>query len=81
MLLPAGASPPSGTDKRQRIFLTFLRDEEIINIDEKDEFERAKNRCRQILLGNSRLLDNKLEKPGNFEINPPAVSNFSLFLH
>lgn len=75
MLLPAGASPPSGTDTKQKIFLTFARDEDIINIDEKDEFERAKNRCRQILLGNCRLIDNKLEKPGNFEINPPATAD------
>ena len=74
MLLPSGASPSSGSDARQRIFLTFSRDEDVVHIDEKDEFEKIKNRCRQILLGNCRLLDNKLEKPGNFEVTPPAVS-------
>lgn len=44
--MPAGASPASGQDERQRIFLTFARDEDIVNIDEADEFERAKNRKR-----------------------------------
>ena len=80
MLLPSGASPASGTDQKQKIFLTFSRDEDVIQIDDKDEFEKVKNRCRQILLGNCRLLDNKLEKPGNFEITPPAVSTIYINL-
>ena len=81
MLMPAGASPASGQDERQRIFLTFARDEDIINIDDSDEFEKSKNRKRQILLGNCRLLDQKLEKPGNFEITAPqGVSKFKLIL-
>ena len=46
MLLPSGASPASGTDQKQKIFLTFSRDEDVIQIDDKDEFEKVKNRCR-----------------------------------
>lgn len=81
MLMPAGASPASGQVERQKIFLTFSRDEDIVNIDENDEFERSKNRNRQILLGNCRLLDQKLEKPGNFEITAPqGVSTIFLIL-
>ena len=69
MLEGAGASPASG-QKRQRIFLEFARDEDIK--EAKNDFEKIKNRVRQLLIGNCRLIDNKLEKPGNFEINPPA---------
>ena len=68
-----GASPASGEVQRQRIFLEFSRDEDVVKID--DEFEKKKNRERIIYLGNCRLLDNKLEKAGNFEITGPAVSN------
>lgn len=35
------------------------------------DFEREKNRKRRIVIGNCRLLDVKLEKPGNYEITPP----------
>lgn len=68
MLQPAG--PASGTPDRQRIFLKFTRDDELEGVE--DEWERSKDRTRAIMIGNSRLLDTKLEKPGNFEINPPA---------
>lgn len=37
-----------------------------------DEFEKSKNRTRSIVLANSRLIDTKMEKAGNYEINPPA---------
>ena len=66
------ASPASGTEQRQRIYLEYSRDEDVVHLD--DEFEKSKNRVRTIYLGNCKLLDNKLEKPGNFEITPPAVS-------
>ena len=73
-----GASPASGADAvRQRIFLEFARDEDVVKID--DPFEKKKNRERIVYLGNSRLLDNKLEKAGNFEITGPAVSNHFAF--
>ena len=81
MLLPPGASPASGQDQRQRIFLEFSRDEDVEGV--ADEFEKAKNRTRSILIGNCRLIDNKLEKAGSYEVNPPAVSNqsFDLLKH
>jgi len=71
-----GASPPSGAPgtpaqaERPRIELEFSRDEDVEEIS--DAFEKAKNRVRSILIGNCRLMDNKMEKPGNYEINPPA---------
>lgn len=73
MLLPPGASPASGQDQRQRIFLEFSRDEDVEGV--ADEFEKAKNRTRSILIGNCRLLDNKLEKAGSYEVNPPAAAD------
>lgn len=73
-----GASPASGAGvEKQRIFLEFSRDEDVVKIE--DEFEKKKNRERIIYLGNCRLLDNKLEKAGNFEITGPAVSAFIFF--
>ena len=65
-----GASPASGTPARQKIFLEFARDEDIEGIEA--EFEKIKNRKRSILIGNCRLEDQKMEKAGNYEINPPA---------
>ena len=70
-----GASPPSGNDKRQRIHLEYARDEDVFQLE--DEFEKNKNRVRTIYLGNCKLLDNKLEKAGTFEITGPAVSTNS----
>ena len=67
-----GASPASGETARQKILLEFTRDEDALKIE--DEFEKTKNRVRVIYLGNCRLLDNKMEKAGNFQIAPPAVS-------
>lgn len=71
-----GASPASGAADRPRIELEFSRDEDVETIT--DEFEKAKNRERSILIGNCRLMDNKMEKPGNYEINAPpdAVKYF-----
>lgn len=76
-----GASPASGQEVvRQRIFLEYARDEDVFKID--DPFEKSKNRVRTIYLGNCRLLDNKLEKPGNFEITGPTstVSYFGYLI-
>ena len=68
MLQQKGASPASGT--REKILLQFSRDEDVETIEH--EFEKSKNRVRQILIGNCRLMDNKLEKAGTYELNPPA---------
>ena len=69
-----GASPASGQAAKSRIYLEFSRDEDVEHIPESNEFEKRKNRERSIIIGNCRLLDVKLEKAGNYEINPPAVS-------
>lgn len=50
-----GASPASGQENKQRIFLEFARDEDVFKIE--DEFEKSKNRTRTIYLGNCRLWD------------------------
>lgn len=68
-----------GGTERQKIFLEFSRDEAVEDL--LDEFEKSKNRVRSIVLANSRLLDTKMEKAGNYEINPPAgVSTLSTFI-
>ena len=69
-----GASPASGQVTRSKIYLEFSRDEDVEYIPESNEFEKKKNRERSLIVGNCRLLDVKLEKAGNYEINPPAVS-------
>ena len=65
----AGTPQPN----RRKIYLEFARDEEVVGIE--NEFEAMKNRKRSIMLGNCRLLDPKLEKPGTYEINPPVSYN------
>ena len=67
------ASPSSGTYSKQRILLEFARDDDIAMIE--NEYEKAKNRVREVLIGNCKLLDNKMEKAGNYEITPPAGEN------
>ena len=58
--------------------LEYTRDELVLN--ETDEFEKSKNRVRSIMIANRRLLDQKMEKPGNYEISPPSgVSIYFLF--
>ena len=73
-MLQMGASPASGQVTRSKIYLEFSRDEDVEYIPESNEFEKKKNRERSLIVGNCRLLDVKLEKAGNYEINPPAVS-------
>ena len=65
----------SSSDTRQKIFLEFSRDEAVEDLI--DEFEKSKNRTRSIVLANSRLIDTKMEKAGNYEINPPAGVSIS----
>ena len=67
--------PPEAVSNRRRIDLEFSRDEEVVEIT--NEFEKAKNRKRVILVGNCRLLDPKMEKPGQYEITPPVSNNFN----
>jgi hypothetical protein len=58
---------------RRKIYLEFSRDEDVASV--QNEFEAAKNRKRAICIGNCRLLDTKIEKPGTYEINPPVSLN------
>lgn len=64
------------TKERPKILLEFERDDDVEHIT--DEFEKSKNRVRQLLIGNCRLLDQKMEKPGNYEINATSVSCFPI---
>ena len=48
-------------------------------MQQPNDFEKAKNRQRTILIGNCRLLDAKLEKPGNYEVFPPNVPEKTYF--
>ena len=67
--------PPAAVSNRRRIDLEFARDEDVEEIE--NEFEKAKNRKRVVLVGNCRLLDPKMEKPGNYEIAPPVSNNIN----
>ena len=58
-----------GGAKKKRMYLTFTRDDDIR--DDMVEFDKIQNRKRQILIGNCKLDDPKMEKAGNFEIIPP----------
>jgi len=68
----------SSENSRQKIFLEFTRDE-FIDKEETDEFEKAKNRKRSIMVSNSKLLDSKMEKAGNYEINQPTGATDKYF--
>ena len=46
-----------------------MRDEEAVKFNEYP-FKAEQDRVRKILIGNSRMVDNKLEKNVNFELNP-----------
>lgn len=63
--------------KRRRIYLDFSRDEEVEGME--NEFEKEKNRKRSIMIGNCKMLDPKAEKPGTYEINPPAGAQDKYF--
>jgi hypothetical protein len=53
---------------KQRIVLEFAREEDI-NFNDTP-YEKEKNKFRRIVVGSCRLLDNKLEKNGTYEIAP-----------
>ena len=52
---------------KQTILLEYLRDEEAVKYTEYP-FKAEQDRVRKLLIGNSRMLDNKLEKNMNFEL-------------
>lgn len=64
---------PNLSGSKQRLVLTYLRDEEAIKyVDYK--FKSDQNRVRQIAISSCRLTDIKMEKPCSFEINPKVSS-------
>ena len=52
--------------KKQSILMDYLRDEEAVKFTEW-AFMAEQDRVRKVLIGNCRLLDNKLEKDMNYE--------------
>ena len=72
MQIASGAAS-AAESQRRRIYLEFSRDEDVQYLDEEDT-EKHKNRTRSILIGSCRLIDQKMEKAGTYEITPPAVS-------
>lgn len=52
--------------------LEFIRDEDVVA--QPNDFEKAKNRKRQLLIGNCRLADVKLEKAGTYEFTQPNTA-------
>lgn len=57
---------PEGV-RKQIILLEYLRDVDAKKYEESNPFLFEQDRCRQIIIGNCRLLDVKLEKNGAFE--------------
>ena len=55
---------PSG---KQTIVLEFKRDDEVAEIKD-NEFLAEQNRIRKLLIGSCRLVDNKMEKNGQYEL-------------
>ncbi len=53
--------------KKQTIMLEYLRDEDAKQYEQSNPFLFEQDRVRQILIGNCRLMDVKLEKNGAFE--------------
>ena len=54
--------------EKQTILLEYLRDEEAVKYNDYP-FKAEQDRVRKVLIGCSRMLDNKLEKNVNFELN------------
>ena len=54
--------------RKQTILMEYLRDEDAKQYEESNPFLFEQDRVRQILIGNCRLMDPKLEKNGAFEI-------------
>ena len=53
--------------RKQTIILEYLRDEDAKQYEESNPFLFEQDRLRQIVIGNCRLLDPKLEKNGAYE--------------
>lgn len=64
-MLAGGAVPTVG---KQRIVLEFAREEDI-SFNE-NPYEKEKIKFRRVTIGSCKMLDNKLEKNGTYEITP-----------
>jgi hypothetical protein len=58
-----------GMPVRQRIVLEFVREEEVNGLGD-NQYEKEKNKFRRLVVGSCKLLDNKLEKAGTYELVP-----------
>ena len=56
--------------RKQTILLEYLRDEDAKQYEESNPFLFEQDRIRQVVIGNCRLLDVKLEKNGAYEFVP-----------
>jgi hypothetical protein len=54
---------------RQRIVLEFVREEEVNGLGD-NQYEKEKTKFRCMVVGSCKLLDNKLEKAGTYELVP-----------
>ena len=67
------ADDPEQLKKLRTICLEFVRSDDPDNLTEE---EREKMSIRKILIGSCKLLDNKLEKNGAYDIVPPADEKY-----
>ena len=58
--------------------LEFVREEEVNGLGD-NQYEKEKTKFRRLVVGSCKLLDNKLEKPGTYEL-VPGVSLIVLIL-
>ena len=63
-----GAAALKDSTKRQIIVLEFLRDEDAGQYRESNPFLFEQNVERKIVIGNGKLLDQKMEKNGAYEL-------------
>ena len=67
-----------GMPVRQRIVLEFVREEDVNGFGD-NQYEREKTKFRRIVVGSCKLLDNKLEKAGTYELVPGVSCSFSYY--
>ena len=60
--------------RKQTILLEYLRDEDAKQYEESNPFLFEQDRIRQVVIGNCRLIDVKLEKNGAYEFVPKVSS-------
>ena len=66
---------------RQRVVLEFAREEEVVGYGDNQQYEKEKTKIRRLVIGSCKLLDNKLEKAGTYELVPGVsliINNLTL---